>query len=411
MKFFVPDWDDRVDPGYDFQTDRFSLVRDPYQDDVFAHELMAERTYDGMLVSRSALGEAGPKRDRIDRIGMRAYLRLPPELELFGDCGAFGYVAERDPVFTTSDVIGYYDRYGFDYGVSVDHLIVREFLDQRTHRYDLTLRNAEEFLSLHRQGQHRFTPIGAVQGWDVASYVEAAKATSRMGYGYIALGGLARSNTRVVSDVVTAVADAVPANVRIHVFGIARLSLLPTFLELGIASVDSAAPLRQAWLRDDANYYALERTYAAIRIPIAKQERPKAQTLVGRSEIPLDQLQRAEMDALGAVRAFDKGQAKMTPTLEAVVAYDRLLAKRLDANNSRLRYERYEETLRDRPWRTCGCVICREIGIEVIIFRGNNRNRRRGFHNLWVVRQRIDHFTPRSADASAPPAVRSVRRA
>ena len=59
MKFFVPDWDDRVDPGYDFLTDRFTLKRDPYRDDVYAHELLAEPGYDGLLVSRAALGEVG----------------------------------------------------------------------------------------------------------------------------------------------------------------------------------------------------------------------------------------------------------------------------------------------------------------------------------------------------------------
>lgn len=43
--------------------------------------------------------------------------------------------------------------------------------------------------------------------------------------------------------------------------------------------------------------------------------------------------------------------------------------------------EAYEELLRREPWNECGCQICQEHGIEVAIFRGNNRNRRRGFHN------------------------------
>jgi hypothetical protein len=41
----------------------------------------------------------------------------------------------------------------------------------------------------------------------------------------------------------------------------------------------------------------------------------------------------------------------------------------------------YEETLRTEPWRDCDCPICEEHGIEVAVFRANNRNRRRGFHN------------------------------
>lgn len=41
----------------------------------------------------------------------------------------------------------------------------------------------------------------------------------------------------------------------------------------------------------------------------------------------------------------------------------------------------YEELLRAEPWKKCSCPICSEYGIEVATFRGNNRNRRRGFHN------------------------------
>lgn len=43
--------------------------------------------------------------------------------------------------------------------------------------------------------------------------------------------------------------------------------------------------------------------------------------------------------------------------------------------------EAYFETLRERPWERCSCPLCSEHGIEVCIFRGNDRNRRRGFHN------------------------------
>ncbi|MEM1577081.1 MAG: hypothetical protein QXT98_06190, partial [Archaeoglobaceae archaeon] len=47
----------------------------------------------------------------------------------------------------------------------------------------------------------------------------------------------------------------------------------------------------------------------------------------------------------------------------------------------------YRKTLEDKPWKRCGCPICSKIGIEVVIFRGNNRNRRRGFHNTYVFYQ------------------------
>ena len=42
MKFFLPDWDDRVDPGYDFTTDRPTYDRDPSRDDIYVHEAFGE---------------------------------------------------------------------------------------------------------------------------------------------------------------------------------------------------------------------------------------------------------------------------------------------------------------------------------------------------------------------------------
>jgi len=43
--------------------------------------------------------------------------------------------------------------------------------------------------------------------------------------------------------------------------------------------------------------------------------------------------------------------------------------------------DEYQKTLSERPWEKCDCQICQQYGIEICIFRGNDRNRRRGFHN------------------------------
>jgi hypothetical protein len=48
------------------------------------------------------------------------------------------------------------------------------------------------------------------------------------------------------------------------------------------------------------------------------------------------------------------------------------------------RQSEYWRTLHDRPWRSCACGICEEVGIQVVVFRGTERNKRRGFHNLFV---------------------------
>ena len=49
----------------------------------------------------------------------------------------------------------------------------------------------------------------------------------------------------------------------------------------------------------------------------------------------------------------------------------------------------YREVLTERPWSKCQCEICRTVGIEVIVFRGTERNKRRGFHNLSIFFERL----------------------
>ncbi|MCY4619102.1 MAG: tRNA-guanine transglycosylase DpdA [Chloroflexi bacterium] len=401
MKFFLPDWDDRVDPGYDFLTDRLTLGRDPYRDDLYAHELFEEPVYDGILVSRMALDQAGRKRKRVEQVGMRTYLRMSDDLELFGDCGAFGYLDRRDPVFTTDEILDYYERLGFDYGVSVDHIVLPEFEDQRHHRYDLTLRNAEEFLRLHREGELSFSPVGAAQGWDAQTYVEAAAALVEMGYDYIAIGGLARSNSRTISMILSAVAQVVAGRAAIHVFGVARASLLQILLDLGIESADSAAPLRQAWLAAKDNYYTEDGgAFAAIRIPLATTGRAMSGSLVARSEATFGDLREAEHEALSAVRAFARRKLGQRETMKRIKAYDTLLGSRTYERSASQREQLYRDLLRQRPWDRCPCPVCKELGVEVVIFRGNNRNRRRGFHNLWVLRRRIASAKDKASDDS-----------
>ncbi len=164
-----------------------------------------------------------------------------------GDCGAFGYIKEEIPPYSTEDVLDYYTRLDFDYGVSVDHLILSETEQQKMFRYELTIANAEDFIKKHRKAKLSWVPIGAVQGWDPKSYAAAAQFIVKMGYSYIALGGLVRSTTNEILAIVDKVRAVVPESVQVHLFGVARPSALRPFTEMGINSVDSASVLRQAW--------------------------------------------------------------------------------------------------------------------------------------------------------------------
>ncbi|MEZ5325788.1 MAG: tRNA-guanine transglycosylase DpdA [Verrucomicrobiales bacterium] len=276
LRYFIPEWDDLVDPDYDFLTDTHSGGRSNWENEVYAHQMYPEPNYDGLLMSRAVAEKSKAKKARINEVGVHRMLRVPREFPVMGDCGAFDYIMEDVPPYSTEDVLDYYTRLDFDYGVSVDHLIVSGTEHQKKERYELTIQNAEDFLKEHRKAGLKWEPMGAVQGWDPKSYAKAAAKYVKMGYKYIALGGLVRSSTPNILKALHEVHKVVPDNIPIHLFGLARFRVLREFADYGVRSVDSASYLRQAWMRDSQGYLAVDRSYAAIRVPeVGKSFRSK----------------------------------------------------------------------------------------------------------------------------------------
>jgi hypothetical protein len=62
----------------------------------------------------------------------------------------------------------------------------------------------------------------------------------------------------------------------------------------------------------------------------------------------------------------------------------------------------YRDLLNAEPWKRCECPICVENGIEVAIFRGNNRNRRRGFHNTRRFYDQFERDLPKILVVTRP---------
>jgi hypothetical protein len=393
MQYFIPEWNDRVDPGYDFLADKLTPNRDPYKDEVYAHEIFDLPNYDGILVSKVVAESSKTKRQQIGAVGIHKFVRFNGKI--IGDCGAFGYIKEPVPPFNTAEILDYYQTLGFDFGVSIDHLIVSPFAEAgvREQRYDLTIENAREFLLKHRSGRYTFTPIGAVQGWSPETYAAAVKDYVEMGYDYIALGGLVRSQTSEIVEILKAVRPHLTSNTRLHLFGVARLSAIPVFQHLGVTSFDSASALRRAWLDSKANYHMRSgKMYSAVRIPFVDGQGLRIKRIIAAGISDRDTLKQLELNALRALREFDNGERSIEETLSVLLAYDDLLELPRDGKvdpgakaRRRVRHEAmYRELLTDKPWQRCDCQICREIGVEGIIFRGNDRNRRRGFHNTYV---------------------------
>jgi hypothetical protein len=386
LRYFIPEWDDLVDPDYDFTNETHSGGTGDWANEVYAHQMYPEPNYDGILVSKVVAEKTQKKAQRINALGTHRYVRVPREFPIMGDCGAFGYIMQEVPPYSTAEILDYYTRLDFDYGVSIDHLIVTATGAQRDFRYELTINNADEFLREHKKLGLKWSPIGAVQGWDPASYAKAAKQYVDMGYTYIALGGLVRTNTKEVLRILEEVHQVVPDHVAMHLFGLARMEALPEFARLGVRSVDSASFLRRAWLGTGQNYLAMDGTmYAAIRIP-----RPegsfRAKRMISEGRADLATIERLAQACWEAVLDYDKGQRGIEETLDILEEYDKLITENRNDTRPLLRL-----MLEAAPWKTCPCAICQKDGIQVAIFQGNNRNRRRGFHNTYV----FYHFVQR----------------
>jgi hypothetical protein len=406
VKYFIPEWDDRVDADYNFLTDTHSKNHsvDPLRNDVYIWNIFGlERVpLDGVLVSRVKIMENKTKYQKILNEGVHSFLRLPKTFEIMGDCGAWGYIDQEEPPFKSKETLDYYVKCGFNYGVSIDHLIVPAHKEEYQKRWELTLENAREMFELWQSRDiylQSIRMIGVAQGWDVESYRKAVRELLRTGYDYIGLGGLARAPTgkesekvdvKTLLNVVRGVwlevkkwMDETKNKIDIHVFGVARPQIIPELMKYGVTSFDSASFLRRAWLSAQNNYQTLDgKSYSAIRVPQTERS-PRVKTVKNKRLVELEKI------TLETLRLYDQGNVSLEEVMKVLTEYDKLIGQRL--NIERL----YMETLKDMPWKKCPCNICKKIGVEVIIFRGNNRNRRRGFHNTWVFYQQFRKISSR----------------
>jgi hypothetical protein len=423
MKFLYSDTQDYVDPSYDFINDRTGPERERYWTDAYAHELMNPAPYDGLLLSMSAIRQAQgvaaskvrystKEEQRLLRYGARRFLRFGgpqhKDLMLMGDCGAFAYATNPTPAYSPTEVFEFYSDAEFTHGVSPDHIVFdcdlnnpppssvsREVRD----RVEITLTNAEEFLRLSHSEDGPFVPLGAVQGWSPSSMGEAAHALESMGYQYLAVGGLVPLRVDSIKKVLTAIRERIKPTTRLHLLGFAKAEQIHEFTSFGISSFDSTSPLIRAFKDQRANYYMDSPRsgldyYTAIRVPQAI-ENTRLVRGIKRGIFSAEDLHRRESIALSTLRAYDQAQAKSLDALDAVMDYYQFLVRAGDQDAAQqekalsLMRERVRRTIEDMPWKRCQCDICKAVGVEVIIFRSSNRNKRRGFHNLGVYHRHL----------------------
>lgn len=387
MKFYLSIAEDLIDSRYDFLNDEHPSDRDRWHDDVYAYQLFGEPVSDGIFLSAVSMPRV---RERVEAAGsVQKFLHVPQEFPIMGDCGAFHYQDKNKPPYKTEDVIGTYQRHGYTFGASVDHLVDHKASSaEKQRRWELTLQNARDFIEQYQMGGFTFTPIGVAQGWDEISYREAVEQLLNFGYKYIAVGGITRLHIKQLKPILEQISAIVPCDISLHLLGVARLSDIDLFQRSHVTSLNGSTPVRRGTMGE---YWALAgKKYEAIRIPFADKDRRQYHSSGGlkrlddiiESETSLKNLISLEQKCLVLLRAYDRGEVSIEEVLESVLHYNRL-------NGIEDRRAKYVQILKETPWRSCPCEICRAVGIEVVIFRGNDRNRRRGFHNCWVFHRQL----------------------
>ncbi len=408
MKFFFPDSQDLVSPAYDFARDEYPAHRVRQRDDLYAHEVLNRAPYDGILVSKSIVDGSikgsgkytSAQRARLLRMGVKRFFRLPPGVESLGDNGAFNYVDEAVPPVTPAETLAFYDNCGFDAGVSTDHIIfgydaelTEEFAPiEWTERRALTLRYAEEFIGLVLDQKSVVEPVGAAQGWSPASYADSVRTLEDMGYTRIALGGMVPLQTKQILACLEAIAEDRATRLEssyrpadLHLLGITRIDSMEEFARLGVTSFDSTSSFRQAFMDEKKNYHTADGAFVALRVPQVDGN-PALKRAILAGTVSQTEAVAAERETLRALRAFTGAQSEVSGCLDALGAYMRVCGTK----DSYL--AEYERTLSAAPWLTCTCGVCSRHGIEIAIFRGTERNKRRGFHNLAILADRMAHL-------------------
>jgi hypothetical protein len=405
MKFFFPDSQDQIDPGFDFLTEEKGIFRVRQRDDLYAHEALHVPPFDGLLVSKAIVDGTAQgagkyttaQRHRLYRQGARRFFRLEQathNLTIMGDCGAFNYVKEPMPPYTVDAVIDFYQECELNLGVSVDHVIFDykseedkdidpDRLSRWKRRQDITLQLATEFLDACRARRVEFEPMGVAQGWNPTSYARSVAELQKMGYQRIAVGGMVPLRTPAITACLDAINDVREPETQLHLLGISRCDNASGFAARGVTSFDTTSPFQQAFKDERNNYHAHHRTYVAIRVPQADGNL-KLKKAIQAGRISQDAAVAHERTCLRLLRGYAEHKTSLDTVLSALRDYESLYDPGKD------RTEAYRQTLSDRPWEHCSCGICDRIGIEVVLFRGSERNKSRGFHNLHVFSTRIE---------------------
>lgn len=375
FRFYFPDNKDFVDPKFDGRDNSRTKHHRPYDDDCYPHEILKEQPYDGMLVSLAGVGTMQKRGKYYEPeltedfyfLGAREFLRInkaktPGEYKLMGDCGAFDYHAEYEPPFTVDELIEFYDRGGFDYGISLDHIVFpyardevakaklgKKVIDESERRIAITLKNAKEFFE--KSKHYDFEPYGVAHGYDKTSFISSVRALQEIGYRKITIGGMIKSKTDELLELLEVLGEERHPDTEFHLLGICRFDNIPTYVKAGVTSADSTSPLMQGL--KGGKYYTISddeiKFQESLMIRVRQCDHDNVQKHIDayrdelrqlidnmqkQSEFDIDLsntalsinecVKRLEVDCLKKLESYDKTGFDLHSTLKALMAYEKV---------------------------------------------------------------------------------------
>lgn len=428
-------WYNRFDRDFDFTLDRPTndLSRDERsKKKKFGYQFFEDPLADGMLISRTMLDVvAKVKQDHgktkiitpYNKTGysdIRSFLKIQDrDFLTFADPGTWSFANELklpDHLYETDELIAYYDGLSFDLAGSVDWPIIdkitikegntRKKIDLsdelKEYRRNLTLELAQEFLTkCNKRDNLSFVPFGTVQGYDEKSYRDSLKRVLKMGYPYIAIGGLPASSEKYVLELIPMIAKEIrKANYRpgIHLYGrFPSPKAVKTFLECGVTSFDNnssyiaACSSGNSW---DPAY--IENSESSpdfcrynIRIPSPRSRLLASLKKKVDEDEWLEACKVADKTFKLFLRASDTMKKKhLTKFYDQYDYMNGFLNKYRGTKMGERKLETVSRACRDgmesRMWERCGCSSCSELGTHIMLTRGHPRIPHTHLHNTTV---------------------------
>jgi len=439
MRYFSPLlWynGERVDPGYDYDREcsQYDNLRERVSKKICGYNFFSGALADGILVSRSLLESSTNLTNEDGRWKVKTYGKDHWNILSYAKTMGLNYTSFADPgtfshankfelpayLYETDKMIDYYQDMQYDLAGSVDWPIIEKVrvqtgpgkfkyveLDEDTKnmRRALTIELAKDFKKCCDRRSVDFVPFGTIQGFDEKSYRTSMREILRLGYKYIAIGGLpSYSEQQVIELLPTLSAEIRRAGYRpgIHLYGrFPSPRYVPFYLENYVTSFDNNSPFLAA-SRTACNYYHPEFAYNREQVPVydcfSIRIPAERGPLLSRLKRRDNSLWSNGMEVCS--RAFSLFvEVRKRPSdknidrfLDAYDAMNQFLqeARMNKVNERRLAKDREtaEKALRARLWEVCPCESCAQIGAHIMLTRGQ-RIPHTFLHNTYIQYQRF----------------------